>query len=79
MLNFTWPNYDKIIGDIFESECVSYTGAKLNLLMIYLIPNPMITHIEYNLFGYHPNAATISKLIAKYRVPITFFQRLENT
>lgn len=78
ILNVTRPIYDIVIGEISASECLSYAAAKLNLPLIYLIPSPMITHIEHDLFGHYPNPATVSNLISNYRVPITFFQRLEN-
>lgn len=77
-LNVTRPNYDIVIGEISASECISYAAAKLNSPLIYLIPSPMINHIEYDLFGHYPNPATVSNLIASYRIPITFIQRLEN-
>jgi len=71
-------NFDVVIGEITSSDCISYMAAKLNLPMIYLIPSPVISHIEYDLFGHMPNPAIISNLVSDFGVPKTFGQRLKN-
>jgi len=74
----TGLNYDIVIEEVASSECVSYAAARLNLPLIYVIPSPMITYIEYDLFGHISNPATVSNLVADYAVPRTFAQRLDN-
>lgn len=71
-------NYDIVMGEFAGSECISYTAARLNLPLIYLIPMTMLTHLEHDMFGHVPNPAVIANLPADYVVPKTFFQRLEN-
>lgn len=78
ILNDTRSNYDIVMGEVASSECLSYTAAKLNLPLIYLIPSTLVTHIEYDLFGHIPNPAVVSNLPADYVVPKSFFQRLKN-
>ncbi|VVC33404.1 Hypothetical protein CINCED_3A017828 [Cinara cedri] len=72
-------DYDIVIGEISVSECLTYVAARLKFPMIYSIPSPMITHIEYNLFGHVPNPATEPNLVSDHAVLKTFFQRLENS
>ncbi|KAF0755321.1 UDP-glucuronosyltransferase 2B17-like, partial [Aphis craccivora] len=78
LLNSGKSNYDIIITETASSECSSYVASKINLPMIYLVPSPMLTHIEHSVFGDGPNPATVSHLMANHAVPRTFAQRLSN-
>ncbi|XP_001947235.2 UDP-glucuronosyltransferase 2B17 [Acyrthosiphon pisum] len=71
-------NYDIIFTEVVSSECVSYIASKLELPLIYLIPSPMITHIEHTILGDVSNPATVSHLMAHNAVPRTFAQRFLN-
>jgi len=42
-------NYDIIVTEL-ASECASYIGSKRDLSVIYIIPSPKITHMEYSVF-----------------------------
>lgn len=80
VLNDTVPSkrYDIVIAEISASECISYPAAKLNLPVIYVIPSPIINHIDYDLFGHVPNPAAVSHFTADHVTPKTFGQRLGN-
>ncbi|KAF0721384.1 UDP-glucuronosyltransferase 2B17-like, partial [Aphis craccivora] len=78
LLNSGKSNFDIIITETASSECSSYVASKINLPMIYLVPSPMLTHIEHSVFGDGPNPATVSHLVAYHAVPRTFAQRLSN-
>ncbi|XP_015369558.1 PREDICTED: uncharacterized protein LOC107165717 [Diuraphis noxia] len=71
-------NYDIIITEVLASECASYIGSKLGLPVIYIIPSPMITSMEYSVFGDVSNPATVSHLMAHHAIPKTFAQRFLN-
>lgn len=70
--------YDVVVAEVASSGCISYVAARLNLPLIYVIPSPMITYIEYDLFGHVSNPAAVSNLVTDYAVPRTFAQRLQN-
>ncbi|CAH1737609.1 unnamed protein product [Aphis gossypii] len=78
LLNSGKSNYDIIITETASSECSSYVASKTNLPMIYVVPSPMLTHIEHSVFGDGPNPATVSNLFSNHAVPRTFAQRLSN-
>ncbi|CAI6346251.1 unnamed protein product [Macrosiphum euphorbiae] len=78
ILNGGKSNYDIIFTEVVASECASYIASKLELPLIYVIPSPMITHIEHTVFGDVSNPATVSHLMAHNAVPRTFAQRFLN-
>lgn len=70
--------FDVVITEITTSECASYVAATLGVPMIYVIPSPMITHMERTIFGHSVNPATVSHLMARHAVPSTFARRFAN-
>lgn len=72
-------NFDIVLVELLVSECASYIANLLNLPLIYVIPSPILTNIEYNVLGDLPNPATVSHMMAQHHaVPRTFAQRFTN-
>lgn len=71
--------FDVILIEPIWLDCMSYIAVKLNLPMIYLVPQPMITFLERPFLGHVPNPASVSHLMVPFAIPKTFVQRLANT
>lgn len=71
-------DFDLIIAEPLGSDCVSYVASVLRLPLIYVVPSPMITHLERDFLGHIPNPATVSHMLADHGVPTSFVQRFSN-
>lgn len=78
ILNSAKTNYDVVVAGMMISECASYVASKLNLPLVYVIPSPIITNLEYDLVGHVPNSMTVSHLMANHAIPRTLAQRFRN-
>ncbi|KAL5244414.1 hypothetical protein ACI65C_011824 [Semiaphis heraclei] len=72
-------DFDVILIEPVWLDCMSYVATKLNLPIIYLVPQSMITFLEYTYLGHIPNPASVSNFMVDYGVPKTFVQRFANT
>lgn len=70
--------FDVILIEPIWADCMSYIAIKLNLPMIFIVPQPMITFLERLLLGHVPNPASVSHLMVPFAIPKTFVQRLTN-
>lgn len=75
---FVHTDFDVILIEPVWLDCMSYVATKLNLPMIYLVPQTMVTFLEYSYLGHIPNPASVSNLMADHGVPKTFVQRFAN-
>eukprot|EP00102_Acyrthosiphon_pisum_P005330 XP_001949868.4 PREDICTED: UDP-glucuronosyltransferase 1-5-like [Acyrthosiphon pisum] len=73
------PPFDAVIAEGFWSDCVSYAATVLRVPAIYVVPSPIVTHVERSFFGHVPNPAAVSNLLSPSGVPKTFGQRFTNT
>lgn len=76
---FVHTDFDVILMEPVWLDCMSYVATKLNLPMIYLVPQSMVTFLEYSFLGNVPNPASVSNFMADHGVPKTFVQRFANT
>lgn len=72
-------DFDVIIVEPLEYDCVSYIASAMNLPIIYLISSPMISIAERTYTGHMSNPAIVSHMFAFHAIPKTFIQRLSNT
>jgi len=72
-------DFDVILIEPTWLDCASYVANKLNLPIIYVVPQAMLTFLEYTYLGHMPNPASASNFMADYGVPKTFLQRFANT
>ncbi|XP_060873616.1 UDP-glucosyltransferase 2-like isoform X1 [Metopolophium dirhodum] len=71
--------FDVVIAEAFWSDCVSYAATVLRVPVIYVVPSPIVTHVERSFFGHVPNPAAVSNLLSRRGVPKTFGERFTNT
>ncbi|XP_060873936.1 UDP-glucosyltransferase 2-like [Metopolophium dirhodum] len=71
--------FDVVIAEAFRSDCVSYAATVLRVPVIYVVPSPIVTHVERSFFGHVPNPAAVSNLLSRRGVPKTFGERFTNT
>eukprot|EP00102_Acyrthosiphon_pisum_P026102 XP_016663312.1 PREDICTED: UDP-glucuronosyltransferase 2B2-like isoform X1 [Acyrthosiphon pisum] len=72
-------NFDVIFIELMASECASYLSAKLDILLIYIKPPPLISYIERSVLGHYPNPAVVSHVLVDHSVPRTMIERFTNT
>lgn len=72
-------DFDVLLIEPLWVDCMSYIVAELNLPIVYLMPQSMVSFLERPFFGCWPNPATASHFLAKYAIPKTFAQRFANT
>jgi len=71
-------NFDLIIMEPRNLDCMSYLAHALNLPIIFTLPSPMMTIAERTFTGHMSNPATVSHVTALQAVPKTFVQRFAN-
>ncbi|CAI6352176.1 unnamed protein product [Macrosiphum euphorbiae] len=76
---FVHTDFDVILIEPVWLDCMSYVAMKLSLPMIYVVPQSMVTFLEYSYLGHVPNPASVSNFMADHGVPKTFVQRFSNT
>lgn len=75
---FVHTDFDVVLIEPIWLDCMSYVATKLELPIIYLIPQSMVSFLEYNQLGNMPNPASVSHFMAGHGVPKTFVQRFTN-
>ncbi|XP_022175628.1 uncharacterized protein LOC111037393 [Myzus persicae] len=76
---FVHTDFDVILIEPIWLDCESYVATKLNLPIIYVVPQTIFTFLEYIYLGHMPNTASASNFMADYSVPKTFVQRFSTT
>jgi glucuronosyltransferase len=71
--------FDVVIIEPLVSECVSYVATVLRVPLVYVVPSPIVTHLERSLFGHHPNPAVVAHILSSHGMLKTFIERLTNT
>lgn len=72
-------DFDVVIVEPLEYDCVSYVASTMNLPIIYVISSPMISTTERTFTGHMSNPAIVSHVFATQGIPKTFVQRFSNT
>lgn len=70
--------FDLVITEPMNSECVAYVATVLGVSMIYVIPSPIITFLERPLTGHAPNPAAVGHILSRRGVIKTFIDRFIN-
>lgn len=70
--------FDVVITEPFASECVAYVATVLGAPLVYVVPPPMPTYLERELFGHAPNPAVVPHVMSAGGALRTFGQRLTN-
>ncbi|XP_050432599.1 UDP-glycosyltransferase UGT5-like isoform X3 [Adelges cooleyi] len=70
--------YDLFVVELISSECVSYLSRVLDVPLLYTFPSPMGSWMDDQVFGTNTNPSNTARLLARYGVPRTFAERLDN-
>lgn len=68
--------YDVILVEPLWTGCLSYLAARLGLPVVYMVPHPLVTFLEFEHLGHLPNPAVVSDFMSPHAVPGTFVRRL---
>lgn len=70
--------FDLVITEPLNSECVAYVATVLRVPMIYVIRSPIIKFLERSLTGHAPNPAAVGHILSRRGVIQTFIDRFIN-
>lgn len=72
-------DFDAIVVEPIEYDCVSHLANAMRLPIIYVISSPMISSMERTFTGHLSNPAIVPHMFGRQGVPKTFVQRFSNT
>lgn len=70
--------YDLVVVELVSSQCTSRVSRALGVPLVYVFPSPMASWMEAKALGTRPVPSYAARLFARYAVPDTFAERLEN-
>lgn len=68
--------FDVILVEPPWTGCLSYLATRLGLPIVFMVPHPLVTFLEFAHLGHMPSPAVVSDVMSQHAVPDTFVRRL---